>query len=113
LLRRGCRVRGTARDLDRAAALRSFPHATTKNLELVEWKLSDPADVFSIILKDINWIFRAAARMDLGVWEDENEQLELAVTSIQALLRAEQQTPSVSKVVITSSGSAMVAGHGT
>jgi hypothetical protein len=51
--------------------------------------------------------------MDLGVWEDENEQLELAVTSIQALLRAEQQTPSVSKVVITSSGSAMVAGHGT
>ena len=113
LLERGYKVRGTVRDpTDKklTSAVQAFPNAST-HLELVPLELTGETEMFREALKGgVEWIMHVASPCDQTETNDE-VMIRPAVEGTLSILRAAKVTPSVTKVVLTSSMSAVSSGH--
>ncbi|EFJ22121.1 hypothetical protein SELMODRAFT_175949 [Selaginella moellendorffii] len=109
LLDRGYKVRGTVRSLtdpSRTSHLRGLPGAEER-LELVEADLLKDG-AFNDVVKDCQGVFHTASPFFLaGVTDPERQLIQPAVQGTLNVLEACSRSPSVAKVVVTSSTAAV------
>ncbi len=104
LLARGCRVRGTVRDgIDDSqyAYLKQLPGADT-GLELVQGDLTQPGS-FDAAITGCDYVIHAASPYLLESKNPQQEMVDPAVNGTLDVLQACAKTPSVKRVVLTSS----------
>lgn len=109
LLAVGARVRGTVRDLARRPAyehLLGLPGAADR-LELVEAHLLVPG-AFDTAVAGVSGVIHTASPYVLTVADPQRDLVDPAVNGTLNVLRAASSSPSVRRVVVTSSGAAVV-----
>lgn len=107
LLEAGHRVRGTVRSLKRAesyAHLRALPGA--ERLELVEADLLEPAG-WPVVVEGAEVVLHTASPYVLDAKDPQKDLVEPAVKGTENVLQACAKTPSVRRVVVTSSMAAV------
>lgn len=108
-LKRGYKVRGTVRDLAKAAWLKddlfSAEHAAG-NLELVQVPDLGAPDAFSAAIKGVDAVAHIATVTNFD--PDPNQVVPQTVSGVVSLLRAAAAEPSVKQVVFTSSVGAAI-----
>ncbi|MEZ4251174.1 MAG: NAD-dependent epimerase/dehydratase family protein [Polyangiales bacterium] len=107
LLQAGHRVRGTVRSLKRSesyAHLRALPGA--ERLELVEADLLDPAG-WSAVVEGAEVVLHTASPYVLDAKDPQKDLVEPAVKGTENVLQACATSPSVRRVVVTSSMAAV------
>ena len=108
LLARGYRVRGTVRSLKNEASLApltALPRATER-LELVVADLNTEG-AFDAPAQDCDFVIHAASPYVLTVTDPQKDLVDPAVEGTRRLLSACAKSPSVSRVVVTSSMAAI------
>lgn len=104
-------VRGTVRKLGDEAKvrhLRDLAPGARHPLELVEADLLSP-DTWPPAVADMDYVLHVASPLPLATPRDENEVIRPAVEGTLNVLRACAKTPSVKRVVLTSSAMAVYA----
>lgn len=108
LLARGYRVRGTVRSLSNSTALAplaALPGAAER-LELVVADLNTD-DAFDAPARDCAFVIHAASPYVLSVTDPQKDLVDPAVEGTRRVLRACAMSPSVSRVIVTSSMAAI------
>ncbi|PNP80111.1 Fum13p [Fusarium nygamai] len=117
-LQAGYNVRATLRDMSRADAILSSGPVqealSTQNLDLSFVHVPDftAPDAFGLVLSNVTHVVHVASALRRGTSTDLKEAIiDVAVQGTRNILRAAQNCPSVRRVVITSSTSAIVDQH--
>lgn len=107
LLERGCTVHATARSKARAAFLQDLTQGTDGKLEVFEADLLSPGS-FDAAMAGCELVMHTASPFVItGVKDPEAELVKPAVEGTRNVLESANRTPSVKRVVLTSSVSAI------
>jgi len=113
LLEDGYRVRGTVRSLknmERLEHLIKMSEANDDRLELIETTLQSSAEKWAAATKDCEYVIHVASPFPVTQPKDEQELIAPAVAGTLSVLNACLVTPSVVRVIITSSIASVIGG---
>lgn len=108
LLAAGYRVRGTTRNVEKAVEqgeLTSLPGASER-LELVAADLNEPG-AFTPHMTDVEYVLHTASPYILQVDDPQRDLVDPAVNGTMSVLHSAAETPSVKRIVLTSSFAAV------
>jgi len=114
LLQEGYRVRGTVRSLKQKERFQHLLDINAKNgdnrLELFETTLQGSAEKWAAATKDCDYVIHVASPFPVSQPKNEQELIQPAVAGTLSVLNACLSTPTVKRVVLTSSMLAVIGG---